>query len=823
MTPPGKIIDIDAFKKKDESFGSRPKKGGGADPSGGLLAGRIDKPTALLLLVTTLFLTLIMAPSRRADVTPLEVDAIAPRNVRAAEELLIEDVASTAKNRATARRGVLDVYDLDTRGATIGVEQVRDAFGMVAVAYSTRAEHAYKIAVAAFDPKAVVDKVKIAEAKASLAAFESTAAFGALEKKFDEILGLTLTDRERRTLRHYHYWPQIGSVVGSAVNRAALVGVLPGKGDLPASTLKGISLRTVGGDAERKVTSFESLYDLPEARRAVASEMEGLIGDDRSALRRVATRIAAELVVPNVTYNSQETERRRDLAEEQAPPVYFKVKRGEMIVREGDRVTRADAAKLAYIAGRQESSAVFPIFAGLFLVTLTILTLAGVVVRKFHEEVAGNPTLQRLAALILAGHLFAVWAVARVLPVVSPVEGGIGADTFALAAPLIVGPMLVSIFFTVEFTVLFTLFAAAFTGLMLRDFSLAPLLTVIGGTLCAYQVGSYRRRSTVIKVGLLAAVAFVVTTLAYDMITAKFLSSHQLYDAASVFVGAGLAVGLTTLLTPMIESSFPVVSDIKLMELANPDHPLLRRMLMEAPGTYHHSMMVGYLAEEAAKQIEANPLLARAGAMFHDIGKLKKPAYFIENQKSGDNPHDRLAPSMSALIVVNHVKEGMELARQHKLLPQIAAMIPEHHGTTVIRYFYNKAKSAEDVTRGQAKEADYRYPGPIPSSKESACVALADSIEAAARACSEPTPLRLKGIVTDVVKDKFIQGQLDNSHLTLSDLSKIADAFVHVLLAIHHHRIQYPDHPKGERGRRIDDRSDIRPAPVEGPPAVGDA
>jgi hypothetical protein len=224
-------------------------------------------------------------------------------------------------------------------------------------------------------------------------------------------------------------------------------------------------------------------------------------------------------------------------------------------------------------------------------------------------------------------------------------------------------------------------------------------------------------------------------------------------------------------------------------------------MVVEAPGTYHHSIMVGYLAEEACKSIDANALLAKAGALFHDIGKMKKPEYFVENQRHGaDNPHNKLSASMSTLIITNHIKEGIELARKHNILPQVAAMIPEHHGTQLVKYFYGKAIASQDETRGEVKESDFRYPGPIPSSRESACVALADSIEAAARACGEPTPIRLKGIVTDVINDKFIQGQLDRSHLTLHDLALITDSYVHTLTSIHHHRIVYPEiATRGER------------------------
>jgi hypothetical protein len=313
---------------------------------------------------------------------------------------------------------------------------------------------------------------------------------------------------------------------------------------------------------------------------------------------------------------------------------------------------------------------------------------------------------------------------------------------------------------------------------------------------CAFHVRHYAKRSAVIKVGILISCVNVVVALSTGVASEGFWLQGRAYEAGFALFGGALAAILVSAALPLIESLLPVVSDIKLLELTNLNHPLLRRMIMEAPGTYHHSIMVGNLAEEACKSIGANALLARAGALFHDIGKMKKPGYFVENQRHGSNPHDKLSPNMSALIVINHIKQGQELAKQHKLLPQIAAMIPEHHGTQLVKVFYHKAKLSQDVSRGSVREEDFRYPGPIPGSPESALVALSDSIEAAARACSEPTPQKLEQLVTDVINDKFIQGQLDHSHLTLHDLAAITETFTHVLTGIHHHRLQYPEQEK---------------------------
>ncbi|MCE9625395.1 MAG: HDIG domain-containing protein, partial [Deltaproteobacteria bacterium] len=259
------------------------------------------------------------------------------------------------------------------------------------------------------------------------------------------------------------------------------------------------------------------------------------------------------------------------------------------------------------------------------------------------------------------------------------------------------------------------------------------------------------------------------------------------------FTGGLLAAIFVMVLAPIAEMLFDYVTDIKLLELGNLNHPLLKEMIVKAPGTYHHSQLVAVLAEGAAAEIGANPLLARVGSYFHDVGKMRKPSYFIENQQGGENRHDKLAPSMSALIIASHVKDGLDLAREYKLPKRIADFIPQHQGTKLITYFYNKASEQAQAAGATVDEKDYRYPGPRPQTREAGIILLADGVEAAVRSIPEKTPAKIQGMVQKIVNKNFTEAQLDECDMTLKDLHVIAESFVRVLVGIYHQRIEYPD------------------------------
>jgi len=256
-----------------------------------------------------------------------------------------------------------------------------------------------------------------------------------------------------------------------------------------------------------------------------------------------------------------------------------------------------------------------------------------------------------------------------------------------------------------------------------------------------------------------------------------------------------LMVAFGLFLLPVVEPLVGVCSDLTLLELSDLNHPLLQRMALEAQGTYHHSQVVGQLSEHAAQAIDANSLLTRVGALFHDIGKMEKPEYYVENQHLENNKHDELSPSMSALVIGAHVKEGIELARKWRLPQAVIDFIPEHHGTMVMEYFYHKALSGDG--NAPVKVDDFRYPGPKPQSRETAILMLADAVEAATRSLAKPTPSRIREITKQVMDKRMLSGELDESGLTLSDLARIRDAFIPLLTGIHHSRIVYP----GQRDR----------------------
>ena len=293
-----------------------------------------------------------------------------------------------------------------------------------------------------------------------------------------------------------------------------------------------------------------------------------------------------------------------------------------------------------------------------------------------------------------------------------------------------------------------------------------------------------------IQAGLLAGIAQFIVAFVMEREHGIFIIGNIDLNLLKICILNGFFSSIVVLgLLPIFEYIFKVVTNISLLELSDFNHPLLRKLILEAPGTYQHSLVVANLSEAAAESIGANSLLARVGAYYHDVGKVLKPEYFIENLVNYKDMYKNLKPSMSKLIIVNHVKDGIDLAKKYRLNPRIIDFISQHHGRSLVYYFYRKAKESEPD--GQHEE-EYRYPGPKPQGKETAIVSLADSIEALSRTLDEPTPSRIEEMIREVVRNKFMDGELDESNLTLKNLEKIINSFVRILCAVFHTRINYP-------------------------------
>ncbi|MBW1975162.1 MAG: HDIG domain-containing protein [Deltaproteobacteria bacterium] len=398
---------------------------------------------------------------------------------------------------------------------------------------------------------------------------------------------------------------------------------------------------------------------------------------------------------------------------------------------------------------------------------------------------------------------------------------------FVLILPVAAAAMIVVTFFDVNTALLFSIILCTFLTVILESNLWIFLYFLLSSFLGIHWLYPYHDRFKPIRAGIFVGLfqGFLVGLFLVLRQPSMGWELYPLYTLAAI-MGGILSGVLASGLIPLVEYLFDYTTDTRLMELATMDHPLLRELMLQAPGTYHHSIIVGNMVEIAAKSIGANALLAKVAAYYHDIGKIKKPLYFIENQFDCENRHAKLAPSMSSLILISHVKDGVELARKYKLGQPIVDIIQQHHGTSLIAYFYQKALECRERVRQSKKgtelppvnEEDFRYPGPKPQTKEAGLVMLADMAEAACRSIPNPTPARIQGMVNRVINQAFADGQLDECELTLKDLHKIAKHFNQILSTIHHKRIEYPStatakfesHPKCKEtgnGRDTDQKS----------------
>ena len=362
-------------------------------------------------------------------------------------------------------------------------------------------------------------------------------------------------------------------------------------------------------------------------------------------------------------------------------------------------------------------------------------------------------------------------------------------DSALYGIPIPAGAMLVSLLFDFHTAITFSFTVSLLTGLWLQDASFT-VYAFVGSITAAFSVIRCKKRSGLLKGGGFVIAANVITVIIIllfrgELFTVKAPPSIMFSALCGMSVAA-----IVSLVLPVIEYIFKVTTDISLLELLDLNQPLMKNLMVTAPGTYHHSVIVGNLAESAAEIVGANPLLARVSAYYHDIGKIKMPDYFVENQSSSISRHEKLTPHMSSMIITNHVKEGLEFAGQFKLPEPITDIIEQHHGTMLISYFYQKAKERKE--NGTPAEEDYRYHGPKPQTRVAALVMMADGVEAASRVLADPTPARIASLVDRIINHIFLEGQLDECELTLKDIHEIKKRFTYILTGIFHKRVDYP-------------------------------
>jgi putative nucleotidyltransferase with HDIG domain len=397
------------------------------------------------------------------------------------------------------------------------------------------------------------------------------------------------------------------------------------------------------------------------------------------------------------------------------------------------------------------------------------------------------------------------------------VLGQISPEAFYFAIPYAAGVLVVQSVLGLHYSFVFTVSLALILSLYSPEPALFVPYAVVTNLVACLSLTKLRTRSAYLRAGLnIAIVSFPFALVALiNVESASF--ADIIFRVLGALIGGVLCAFLSAGVTPLVEYLGGYVTDIRLIEMATLDHPLLKELSIQAPGTWNHSMVMGMMVESAATAIGANPVLTRVGAYFHDIGKMKKPLYFVENQVPGENRHDKLSPSMSALIIRSHVKDGIELGKEYALPQILIDMIPQHHGTSKIEYFYEKAKkeAEENEESAEVDESLYCYPGPKPQTKEAGLLMLADGVEAAARTLKDPSLDRIQGLVQKIMNKVFTSGQLNECDLTLSDLHQIAKSFTRVLTGIYHQRIAYHEPAEKVHEKTIKEDDDVKAKEVD--------
>ncbi|MDP8216936.1 MAG: HDIG domain-containing protein [Candidatus Kaelpia imicola] len=487
---------------------------------------------------------------------------------------------------------------------------------------------------------------------------------------------------------------------------------------------------------------------------------------------------------PNIIFSEGETEAFRKRAEKNVKDIDIRkyIKKNESILSKGEHIDKEDLIKIREINSKFGDKKL-PAVLGIFIFSLLFLSLITISYKYFNPKFYQNVSQLILVSLVI---LLTV-AISKIV-VLSPLP--------SYLIPVAMGPMLIAVLVSFPVAVKVSIFVAIISGIIIGDNIVPAVCFLIGSLAGIMAMKDTRNRYQLLKAGIAVSGAQFVALFGLGL--AFGMDNYILLREGLMVVSSGILAAFFALgLLPILEHIFKIITNISLLEYSDLNHPLLKELLIKAPGTYHHALIVSSLAEQAAESVGANPLLARVGSYFHDIGKLEKPEYFSENvslKKKDKSKHEKLSPSMSSLIITNHAKKGIELAQSYKLPSAIVDFIEQHHGTSLVYYFYHKAlenKSPQDI-----KEEQFRYPGPRPQTKEVAIVSLADAVEAATRSLQDPTSARIKGLVKEVINNKFIMGELDECELSFKDLHKIENVFTRLSVSIHHGRIEYPNGKK---------------------------
>ncbi len=550
--------------------------------------------------------------------------------------------------------------------------------------------------------------------------------------------------------------------------------------------LKKILLLPENDFLDFKIKSLEVIRHLVTTQKISKANMETILSgvpqilSDKQVLPQVSPMILNFVTIvirPNLVLDKVKLNKLQSQVRMNMPPVIRE--QNELIIAKNQVVTANDIDILKELHFIADESNRLKVFFSLSFFVVLMIGLGWAYVYRFYPKLFQQERMVYLLLLLI-------------LLVVGLIKAFslINLDSLPYLAPISLAAMLVAILVDSQLAMAITIMIGLLGGII-GDYNLALTIFYVGsGLVSVLSVNHFHRQWDLVRSGLILAVFNGIMVVLLNLLfSTKFSYEAVLLAAANGIFSAILAIGIL----PFVEHIFRITTPIRLLELANPSHPLLRRLQIEAPGTYHHSIMVGNLAEAAAQGIGADTLWVRVGSYYHDIGKIKRPYFFVENQFAQENPHEKLNPSLSTLVITYHVKEGADIAREHGLPDKLIEIIEQHHGTDLVRYFYQKATESLQDERETLIEEDFRYEGPKPQSKEAVLVMLADSVEAAVRALPKPTPAKIEALIQKIIGERLEDGQFDESNLTLKDLNQIKNGFMKVLAGLYHTRIEYPE------------------------------
>jgi putative nucleotidyltransferase with HDIG domain len=686
----------------------------------------------------------------------------------------IEDVEATARRRAEAAAAVPPVFDQDDGAGEDAAARVHAAFELM-----RGEEAALRASGRPADPR------------------ELSRRYAARRDAFVAKLQLVLRDDDFAALSAARFSAGAERDLAQLAAQGLAGPVVLDLKLLPADREEGFVVRSFRGGSpqgEHLATDLALVRDVETSRAEVARAASARLGHDPAALRAALARIASALVRPTLEHDQAETERRAAEAAAAVKPVVVPVKRGEKIIGDGERIEKRHLVVFDGIRAQRRGEDVGTVRLG----GGALVALAVVLLWSFARRNVPRFRPARRDALLLATLLVGTlalgsmgFAVADALHERFP---GFPRPSLYTLVPFAAGAMIVRQVLTAEAALLFAVASGLAAGLLAGQSVPYAMHATLTALAAAGLSSGARDRAGFFRAGANVAIVGVLVAIASALYTGRG-GAELLASAIGSAAGGAILLPIAVIgVLPIVEAAFGYVTDVKLLELANLNHPALKELIVQAPGTYHHSILMGAMVEAAAQSVGANPLLAKVCAYYHDLGKIRNPLYYAENQR-GPNPHDQIAASMSALVIKRHVADGLELARHWRLPKPVTDAIPQHHGTRLVGYFWAKAQHGAAAVPSAAEEGLYRYAGPKPQSREAALVMIADACEASARALEDPSADALRALVTRRITEIFGEGQLDDCELTLRDLNAIAGAMVRALQAIYHTRPEYPGRP----------------------------